>query len=207
MVIFSHFLDKHSGLLSGSLKVKAFLYYCLVYIPIALIGIATLFTGNYILETFPQYLLKYILGVGAMIFGTSLFLVSLGEPFLKLIYFEEAANTPFNFSKVDVSTHPREKAEGIEISSQYDIEKVVNEIIEKECDILGKPYCLKVAKKSGLDIDESGKVKGLSEDAFSDIEKLVGVYAQAFGKPALYAAQVVLSKYPGIKFTPIYKEL
>lgn len=124
-----------------------------------------------------------------------------------MIYFEEAINAPFMFSKIDVSTHPKEQAVGVEISSQYNIKKIVNEIIKKECDILGRPYCIKVARKSGLNIDESGIIKDLSEDAFSDVEKVVGVYVDAFGKPALYAAQVVLSKYPGIKFTPVYKLL
>jgi hypothetical protein len=148
-----------------------------------------------------------MVGGGAAVFGTSLFLVSLIEPFLKLIYFDEAINAPFNFSKVDVSTHPNESAIGVEISSQYDIKKVVDEVIDVECDIIGRPYCLKVAKKSGLIIDESGKIKDLSKNPFSDIEKVVGVYVDDYGKPALYAAQVVLAKYPEIKSTSIYKPL
>jgi len=195
------------GLPSGSLKVKAFLYYSLVYTPIALIGISALFAGNYILKSPPQDLYKLIIGVSAMAFGASLFLVGLGEPFLKLINFEEAVNMPSSFDRVDVSTHPNEKAVGVEISSQADMKRVANEIIEKECDILGRPYCIQVAKKSGLNIDESGKIIDLSEDPFCDIEKVVGAYVGAFGKPALYAAQVVLSKYPDIKSTPIYKSL
>ena len=72
---------------------------------------------------------------------------------------------------------------------------------------MGRPYCLKIAKKTGLNIDESGKIEDLTQDPFSDIEKVVGVYVDAYGKPALYAAQVVLVKYPDIKFTPIYKSL
>jgi len=203
MATVNHLLDRPSG----PLKVKAFLYYCLIYAPITLIGVSALFVGNYILKSPSQDLFKFIIGGGAMVFGTSLFLVSLGEPFLKLIYFEEAVNTPGSFKKVDVSSHPEEKAVGVEISSQYDIKKVVNEIIEKECDILGKPFCVRVARKSGLKIDDSGKIKGLTKDPFDDIEKVVGVYVDAYGKPALYAAQVVLSKYPEIKFTPTYKTL
>lgn len=195
------------GVRSGSLKVKAFLYYSLVYTPIALIGILSLFAGNYILKSPPQDLYKLIIGVSAMAFGASLFLVSLGEPFLKLIYFDEATITPFNFKSVDVSTHPNERAVGVEISSQADIKKVANEIIEKECDVLGRPYCIQVAKKSGINIDESGKIIDLSENPFFDIEKVVGAYVEAFGKPALFAAQLVLSKYPEIKFTPIYKSV
>ena len=203
MTVFSRLLDRPLG----PLKVKAFLYYSMIYSPIALIGISALFVGNYILKVPSQDLFKYIVGGGAMIFGTSLFLVSLGEPFLKLIYFEEAVNTPTNFKKVDVSTHPNEKAVGVEISSQYDIKKVVNEIIENECDILGRPYCIRVAKKSGLNIDESGKIQDLSQDPYSDIEKVVAAYVDAYGKPALYAAQVALSRYPEIKFTPTYKTI
>ncbi len=189
----------------SNIKVKAFLYYCLVYLPIALIGVSSLFIGGYILKNLSPDPFKYIIGIGATVFGASLFLVSLGEPFLKLIYFNEAINAPANFNKVDVSTHPLQKAIGVEISSRYDIKKIVNEIIKNECDILGRPFCIKVAKKSGLDIDESGKIGVLTKDPFSDIEKVVEVYVDAFGKPALYAAQVVLVKYPDIKFTSVYK--
>lgn len=203
MKILSHLLDSPLGIL----KVKAFLYYLLVYLPIALIGISALFIGNYILKGSSKDIFQYIIGGSATIFGASLFLVSLSEPFLKLIYFDEAINSPSSFSKVDVSTHPSESAVGVEISSHYDIKKIANEIIDNECKILGRPYCIKIAKKSGLNIDESGKIKNLSEDAFSDIEKVVGVYVDAFGKPALYAAQVVLAKYPEIKSTSIYKQL
>lgn len=208
MVIFGHLFDRSLfDRPSGPLKVKAFLYYCLVYTPIALIGISALFIGNYILKSSAQGLFKYIIGSSAAVFGTSLFLVSLGEPFLKLVYFNEAINAPFNFNKVDVSTHPKETAVGVEISNQYDIKKVINEIIKNECDVLGRPYCIQVAKKSGLNIDESGKIKDLTEDSLSDIERVVGIYVETFGKPALYTAQVVLSKYPGIKFTPVYKPI
>lgn len=203
MITFSHLLDRPLG----PLRVKAFLYYCLVYLPIALIGISTLFIGNYILKSSSLDFFKTILGGSAVVGGISLFLVSLGEPFLKLIYFSEAVNAPSSFSKVDVSTHPREEAVGVEISSQYDIKKVANEIIDNECDILGKPFCIKVARKSGLNIDESGKIKDLTQNPFSDIEKVVGAYVEAFGKPALYAAQVVLARYPGIKSTSIYRPL
>lgn len=203
MKILSHLMDRPTGLI----KIRAFLYYLLVYLPIALIGVCTLFIGNYILQGPSKSVFQYIIGGGATIFGASLFLVSLCEPFLKLIYFDEAINAPSDFSKVDVSTHPKESAVGVEISSHYDVKKIANEIIENECKILGRPYCIKIAKKSGLDIDELGRVKNLSEDEFSDIEKVVDVYVDAFGKPALYAAQVVLAKYPEIKSTSVYKQL
>jgi hypothetical protein len=203
MKTLSHLLDRPSG----PLKVRAFLYYLVTYLPIALIGTASFFIGNYIIKGPSKDIFQYFIGGGAIIFGICLFLVSLIEPFLKLIYFDEAINSPSNFSKVDVSTHSKESAVGVEISSHYDIKKIADEIIDNECKILGRPYCIKIARKSGLNIDESGKVKDLSEDAFSDIEKVVGVYVDAFGKPALYAAQVVLAKYPEIKSTSIYKQL
>jgi hypothetical protein len=169
------------------------------------VGISCLFVGGYILKIPSKGYFEYAVGFGALVFGTCLFIVSLIEPFFKLIYFEEATLAPSNFKKVDVSTHPNEIAVGIDISSQYDIKKIANEIIQKECDLLGRPYCLKIVRKSGLDINESGIIKHLNPDEFVDVEKVVGACVDAYGKPALFTAQVVLAKYPELKSTAIYK--
>ncbi len=187
------------------LKVKAFLYYFLTYIPIGVIGIIAIFIGNLLITDSNKSFFTPIVGVNMLIFGTALFIVSLAEPFLKLIYQSEAINSPFSIEKIDVSTHQGEKPVGIKISPEYDMREIGNKIIKNECDILGRPYCLKIARKSGLTIDDLGKIQSSGESTFSDIEKLVKEFVRVFGKPALYASEIAFADYPDLKFKPLYK--
>ncbi len=191
----------------GFSKVKAFLYYLIIYIPIAMVGIIAVFIGNFILFYFEKNMFTVIIGGNTLIFGTALFVISLLEPLLKLLYNSEAMSSPLTPRETDVSLHPAETAVGVDIAPEYDIQKIGNEIIEKECDILGRPYCLNAARKSGLYIDDSGKIKAGEKTTYADVEKLIREYVRAFGKPALYASESVLNNYPELKYKPIYQPL
>jgi hypothetical protein len=127
------------------------------------------------------------------------------EPILKLFSFNEALNSSINKPNFDFEENTNKQIVGLELRHQYDLRAVANEIIKNECSILGKEYCLKLAKSSGVDIDEKGEVKSMSKEGFIVLEKLVRSFAKAFGRPAVYAAEVVLEKYPDLKFRAIYK--